>query len=201
MTTLPDANPTIEEKVSSFQNPNFKWKQMFQAIKLDLQRYANGTSNLWLVFLKNLYIHPSIANVIYYRIGHWLWVSRQNPVLTLVLFLYRLIYPIIRQYGGVELSPRTNIGPGLCIFHFGPTIIHPDVIAGENLTIMNGVTIGAAKSGVPRIGDRVSIGCGATVIGGIAIGDDVNIGAGAVVTTNMPSNCTAVGVPARAILN
>jgi lipoate-protein ligase B len=45
----------------------------------------------------------------------------------------------------------------------------------------------------------VSIGVGATVIGGVSIGDNVSIGAGAVVTRDIPANCTAVGVPAKPI--
>jgi serine O-acetyltransferase len=189
------------EDLPSLQKPDFKLRQMIQAVKLDIQRYAHEKNNLWLVLITNLYTHPAIASVIYYRIGNYLWISRQNPFLKFLMVFYRLIYPVIRQYGGVELSPRACIGPGLCILHFGPTVIHPDVTAGEDLTIMNGVTIGIARGGVPRIGNRVSIGCGAKIIGGIKIGDDVYIGAGAVVIKDLPDNCTAVGIPARAILN
>jgi serine O-acetyltransferase len=83
--------------------------------------------------------------------------------------------------------------------HFGPTIVHADVVAGKNLTLMHGVTIGAAKTGIPRLGDDVAIGIGAAVIGGIVVGNNVQIGAGAVVTKDLPDNCTAVGIPAQPI--
>jgi serine O-acetyltransferase len=43
----------------------------------------------------------------------------------------------------------------------------------------------------------VDIGAGAKVLGAIHIGDDVAIGANAVVIQDIPSNCIAVGVPAR----
>jgi serine O-acetyltransferase len=38
---------------------------------------------------------------------------------------------------------------------------------------------------------------GATILGDISIGDFAKIGAGSVVTDDVPSGCTAVGVPAR----
>jgi len=49
------------------------------------------------------------------------------------------------------------------------------------------------------IEDNVSIGTGATILGGIIIGKNAIIGAGAVVTKNIPENAIAVGNPARII--
>jgi len=48
-----------------------------------------------------------------------------------------------------------------------------------------------------KIGDRVSIGSGAVIMGGITIGDDALIGAGAVVTKDVAAGATVAGVPAR----
>jgi serine acetyltransferase len=76
-------------------------------------------------------------------------------------------------------------------------VIHPQTHAGHHLTILHGATIGAGTGGVPLIGDNVSIGCGATIIGGIRIGNHATIGAGAVVTKDIPAQALAVGVPAR----
>jgi len=50
-----------------------------------------------------------------------------------------------------------------------------------------------------EIGDRASIGTGATILGGIKIGINTLIGAGAVVTKDIPDNAVAVGNPARVI--
>jgi len=60
------------------------------------------------------------------------------------------------------------------------------------------VTIGANEhrnkyKKAPRIGDRVYIGAGATIIGDINIGDDVIIGANATVTKDVPDGMTVVG--------
>jgi len=49
------------------------------------------------------------------------------------------------------------------------------------------------------IGDRVWIGEGASILPGVSIGSGAIIGAGAVVTSDIPSNCIAVGAPARVI--
>ena len=49
------------------------------------------------------------------------------------------------------------------------------------------------------VGNNVHIGVDAIVLPGVTIGDNVVIGAGAVVTRDIPSNCIAVGVPARVI--
>jgi hypothetical protein len=49
----------------------------------------------------------------------------------------------------------------------------------------------------PIIGDNVTIGTGARVLGGVSIGDNALIGANAVVTIDVPANSTAVGIPAR----
>ena len=67
------------------------------------------------------------------------------------------------------------------------------------------MTIGAkwpdkkSKDGVPKIGNKVQIGCGAVVLGNISIGNNVYIGANSVVLNDVPDNSIAVGVPARII--
>ena len=47
------------------------------------------------------------------------------------------------------------------------------------------------------IGDRVSIGSGAIIMGGITVGEGALIGAGAVVTRDVAPGETVAGVPAR----
>jgi len=188
----------MQTESSSTPKPISGW-MTFCHIRRDLERYSEqaGCESLLLLAIKNLHRHPSLAGVLFYRVGRWLWTGRRNPILFLMLVCYYLVYPLVRMYSGVELSPRADVGPGLCIMHFGPTVIHPDVSAGENLTVLHGVTIGASRTGVPRIGSGVSIGVGATILGGIVVGNSVRIGAGAVVTQDLPDNCTAVGMPAR----
>jgi serine O-acetyltransferase len=47
--------------------------------------------------------------------------------------------------------------------------------------------IGATKTGVPTIGNNVTIGAHALILGGITIGNNADIGAGAIVTHDVPN--------------
>ncbi|WP_415838086.1 hypothetical protein [Polaromonas hydrogenivorans] len=49
------------------------------------------------------------------------------------------------------------------------------------------------------MGNRVNVGAGAKILGGVHIGDDAAIGANAVVLCDVPAGAVAAGVPARII--
>jgi serine O-acetyltransferase len=51
----------------------------------------------------------------------------------------------------------------------------------------------------PTVEDGVMIGAGAQILGGITIGKKAKIGANSVVTSNIPPNVTALGIPARVV--
>ena len=173
---------------------------MITLIRHDIDRYTtNDESSLLLSVIRAIYIHPSFLGVVWYRIGRELWLRRKNPIWFVLLIVNRALYPLVRMYSGLELSPRAQIGEGLYIAHFGPTIIHPHTVAGHDLTVLQGVTIGGGTGGIPHLGNNVSIGAGATVIGGIVIGDNVIVGAGAVVTKDVPDDCIVTGIPAKPI--
>lgn len=100
----------------------------------------------------------------------------------------------------INLHPNAKIGPGLIIPHVGPIQVFPWATIGADCAIHQVCTIGAgSKPGGPVIGDHVMIGCHTCILGPVSVGDRVRIGAGAVVVTDIPANCTAVGVPAKAI--
>lgn len=84
-----------------------------------------------------------------------------------------------------------NIQGGLVLLHGFSVVINPKVKIGRNCTILQNVTIGDVKGGVPTIGDNVSIGAGAILIGNIHIGNNVKIGAGAIVVSDIPDGATA----------
>ena len=89
-----------------------------------------------------------------------------------------------------------KIGPGLFIQHGFCTVIAAAEI-GQNCWINQQVTIGYSNTtDCPTIGNSVTIGAGAKVIGNVSVGDNSKVGANAVVVKNVPANATVVGVPA-----
>lgn len=139
------------------------------------------------------------------------WKMRQEVVnpkskkckLVRLWYLYR----IKRSDAFHNASMGTNLNSGaqfatkpILPHHLNGIVISHYAKIGKNCIIYQQVTI--AEDGNQRaatIGDNVSIGAGAKILGNITIGDNVRIGANAVVTKDIPSNCTAVGVPARVI--
>src|SRR5579872_2714427 len=96
---------------------------------------------------------------------------------------------------GADIPLNCNIAGGLLIPHPNGIVIHPDAEIGPNCLLFQQVTIGDARGGVPRLGGHVDVGAGAKIIGPVTIGNHANIGANAVVTKDVPSGATAVGIP------
>ena len=73
---------------------------------------------------------------------------------------------------------------------------------GDGVMLYHGVTLGGQvltqTKRHPTIGDNVTIGAGAKVLGPITIGAGSAIGANAVVTHDVAENHIAVGIPAKA---
>ncbi len=71
---------------------------------------------------------------------------------------------------------------------------------GDDVMVYHGVTLGGRSlehvKRHPTIGNRVTIGAGAKVLGPVYIGDDSAIGANAVVTHDVPADSIATGIPA-----
>jgi serine acetyltransferase len=104
---------------------------------------------------------------------------------------------------GIEIPPTVQAGPGLAVFHGTGLVLHADSRLGSNVLLRHGITLGTLgddDQGVPpTVGDRVSIGAGAILLGPITVGDDAVIGAGAVVIRDVPAGATVVGNPARVV--
>jgi serine O-acetyltransferase len=83
--------------------------------------------------------------------------------------------------------------------HPNGIVIHPDAIVGPNCLILQQVTLGLGKGGVPVVGGDVNIGAGAKVLGGIHVGNHSVIAAMAVVTHDVPERTMVRGMPARVI--
>ena len=83
--------------------------------------------------------------------------------------------------------------------HPNGIVIHPGALIGPNCMLMQQVTIGERRDGVPSLGGHVDVGAGAKVLGAIHVGDHARIGANAVAVHDVPAGATALGVPARIV--
>jgi serine O-acetyltransferase len=117
-------------------------------------------------------------------------------------FLYRAGTRCTQWFCGIELPYTTSVGRRVKLEHFGGMILVARAI-GDDVIIRQNTTFGIASANGPKlrptIGDRVDIGAGAVLLGGITIGEDTHIGANAVVTKSLPAGVVAAGVPAKVI--
>ena len=71
---------------------------------------------------------------------------------------------------------------------------------GDDVMVYHGVTLGGRSlehgKRHPTLGNRVTVGAGAKVLGPLTIGDGSAIGANAVVTHDVPADSIATGIPA-----
>ena len=121
------------------------------------------------------------------------YTQRPNPFLRLRLYRYTLKY-------GLEISPGAIIGAGLCLGHPYNITVAEGVRLGKNVNLHKGCTIGrenrGERMGTPTIGDCVSVGINATIVGNITIGDDVMIAPNSFVNFDVPSHSVVIGNPA-----
>lgn len=100
-----------------------------------------------------------------------------------------------------KIFRSTDIKGGLVCYHPFATVINAKSI-GRNFQFRNGLTIGNKSNNndlLPVIGDNVTVGANAVIIGNINIGDNVVVGAGAVVVKDVPPNSVVAGNPAKVI--
>jgi serine O-acetyltransferase len=146
--------------------------------------------------LEVIFCYPGVHAVWGHRVSHWLW--RHHAKLAA-----RAFAELIRVLTGVEIHPAAVLGTGLFIDHATGVVIGETAEVGDDVTIYHGVTLGGTGRGTgkrhPTVGDRVTIGAGAKVLGPITIGEDSRIGANAVVVKPVPSRSVVVGVPGQII--
>lgn len=118
-------------------------------------------------------------------------------------FIARWISQRCVRKTGIEIHPAVKVGRRLFIDHGTGVVIGETAVIGDDVTLYQGVTLGGTGKETgkrhPTIGNHVTIGAGAKVLGPFKVGDNSNIAAGAVVLEEIPPNSTAVGVPARVV--
>lgn len=99
-----------------------------------------------------------------------------------------------------EIHYRSKIDQGLKILHGSlGVVVSGNAVVGNHLTLTGGNCIGEKDSGELHIGDNVTLGANAVILGPVHIGDNVQVGAGAVVIHDAADHSVLVGVPAHSI--
>ncbi len=172
------------------KSPNF-FASMREDLKSALQRDPAARSRFEIALL-----YPGLHAIWIHRVSHWLWTHGAK-------FLARWLSQLARGLTGIEIHPGAKIGQRVFIDHGMGVVIGETAEVGDDVTLYHGVTLGGTSLNKgkrhPTIGDRVTIGAGAKVLGNITIGADSRIGANAVVVKPVPENAVVVGVPGQIV--
>jgi serine O-acetyltransferase len=146
--------------------------------------------------LEIILCYPGLHAIWGHRVSHWLWGHHFK-------LIGRASSALIRWLTGVDIHPAATLGPNLFIDHATGVVIGETADVGADVTIYQGVTLGGTSlergKRHPSVGDRVTIGAGAKVLGPVTIGNDSRVGANAVVVRPVPANSVVVGVPGQVI--
>ncbi|MBQ9757143.1 MAG: serine O-acetyltransferase [Clostridia bacterium] len=167
------------------------FKTLKDEVNLAFERDPAARSRLQVLFL-----YPGVKALLSYRLAHKLYEYS-------FYFLADWVSKRARRKTGIEIHPAAKIGTGLFIDHGMGVVIGETAIIGDNCTIYQGVTLGGTGKDKgkrhPTIGNNVTIGSGAKVLGPFTVGDNSKIAANAVVLNEIPPNSTCVGVPAHIV--
>lgn len=139
---------------------------------------------------------PGLHAVWQYRVFNWLWKQRLRT-------LSRVLSNMTRFWTGIEIHPGATIGRRLFIDHGMGVVVGETAVIGDDVHIYHGVTFGGktleSVKRHPTVGNRVTIGAGATLIGNITIGDGSAIGANTTVTRDVEPGSVVVGQAPRTL--
>jgi serine O-acetyltransferase len=174
--------------------------KLWQIIQADLYRYRGKAD---LRSYTSAYLREPGFRFTYYlrKVAYY---SERRRWFGILGYIYNRIH--LHHYRfkyGFDISPRTLIGPGLYIGHFGGIVISPYSVFGSNINIAQGVTIGATsrgpREGAPVLEDRVWVGANAIIVGKVTIGREALIAPGAFVNFDVPPNAVVLGNPGKIV--
>ena len=144
--------------------------------------------------VENAIVYSGLHAIWSHRLAHRMWArpALRGPA--------RILSQLTRFLTGIEIHPGASIGRRFFIDHGMGVVIGETTEIGDDVMVYHGVTLGgrSLEKGKrhPTIGDRVTIGAGAKILGPVHIGDDSAIGANAVVTHDVAPESIATGIPA-----
>lgn len=147
--------------------------------------------------------YPGFQAICFHRIAHCLYMEN-------IPLLPRMISELTHEDTGIDIHPGAQIQSNFFIDHGTGVVIGQTAIIGRNVTIYQGVTLGAKRferhesgliiKGKPRhpiIEDHVTIYAGATVLGRITIGENSIIGGNVWITKSVPPHSLISQPPFR----
>ena len=169
---------------------------MFERIKEDIDSiYIRDPAarNAWDV----LTCYPGMHAIWLHRgISHPLWNADFK-------WLARFVSVITRPLTGVEIHPGAIIGRRVFFDHAIGIVVGETAEIGDDCTLYQGVTLGGVSLNEgkrhPTLGNGVTVGAGAKVLGPFTVGAGAKIGSNSVVVKAVPPGATVVGIPARIV--
>lgn len=173
---------------------------LWQILRADVYRYRGKADKR--AFISSYLRDPGFRFTYYLR--KVAFYSKRKRSIAVFGYIYnRILLHHYRFKYGFDISPTTNIGPGLYIGHFGGVVISPYAVLGANINIAQGVTIGAAsrgpRTGAPTLEDRVWVGANAIIVGKVTIGREALIAPGAYVNFDVPPQSVVLGNPGQVV--
>ena len=146
--------------------------------------------------LEVLLAYPGFHAVQFWRLSHWCWIQGWYT-------FARWVSHVARFLTGIEIHPGAKIGRRVFIDHGMGTVIGETAEVGDDCTIYQGVTLGGVGTQKgkrhPTLGNNVTVGSGAKILGSFEVGDNCSVAANAVLLRPLEENTTAVGIPARPV--
>ncbi|MFO0693787.1 MAG: DapH/DapD/GlmU-related protein [Polyangiales bacterium] len=146
-------------------------------------------------------LEPGFWAVAVHRLGNARMDVKSKVLRAPLSVAYKAAFLGIDWLWGIDLSYTVKLGRRVRLWHHGGMTLGARSI-GDDVHIRQNTTLGLVERhdmGKPVIGDRVDIGAGACVLGGVTVGDDCVIGANSVVVKDLPHGTVAFGVPARPV--
>ena len=146
--------------------------------------------------LEVLLTYPGVKALAAHRVSHFLW----NHGFKLLARMHSQFW---RFWTQIEIPPGATIASGVFIDHGAGLVIGETAIVEKGVMLYHGVTLGGTGKDVgkrhPTVREGALVSAHAQVIGPIEIGAKAKVGAGAVVVSDVPSDVTVVGVPAKIV--
>lgn len=180
-----------------------RFGELVAAIKsdIDLKKRWFLYKDTWFNRNVRVYFEPGTIAVILYRYGSWIRSLRLPLVKQICFAPYLVGKAFVVLAFSIYIPSRLIVGRGFAIHNFSGIFL-PTTTVGNNFIVFQGVTVGHLRGQggkPPRIGDNVLLAAGAKVMGDITVGSNVVVGANSLVVSDIPDNCTVIGVPARIV--